>query len=223
MTKPRHASSFTSLAERRAFLADAPDTHANHRSKDWPSAKWLRSSKDFSRLNALRLWRRLSEPPQLCANDNNPTWPDGRPLVTQLNVEMETYSAKQMIYAYNNGMTRWTGTKLAKVWNGFRWVNPDEEFTGVRVANDPKVDAAHFHADVVPEEAQAEQARSMDAALLRNMLGDETCAILDMAAGDATITEIGLAYGATSERTAARHGAGKVKDSVDAMLAAIST
>jgi hypothetical protein len=222
MTSPRHASTFTSLAERRSWLESQPDTHANYRPKNWPAAKWLISAKDTKRLDALRLWRRLNEMPQLCANDNNPTWPDGRPLVTQLNVEMETYDAEQLIYAHEHGMTRMVGNRLVKVWDGFQWRNPEEDFKTVRAANDPKIDSSHFHADVIPGEAQDEQARGIDAAILRADLGDETCAVLDMAAGDATIAEMGEIHGATSERTAARHGAEKVKTAIDCLMAATS-
>lgn len=219
---PRRASSFRTLAERRDFLASAPDTHANHRGDNWPAGKWLRLTKDTKRLVALRIWRDMNEPAQVCANDNNPTWPDGRPMVTQLNVEMESYDAEQLIYAYEHGMVRMVGNKLVKVWNGFRWVNPDEDFTSVKVANDPKVDATHFHADVVPTEAQEEVARVLDAKTIRASLGAKTCAILDLAAGDSTIREIGEALG-FSGKYAERKGADAVRAAIDEACTRICT
>ena len=218
--KPRHAASFATPAERRAFLAAAPDTHANHKQQDWPAAKWLKTNKDYERLAALRYWRGAGGPPQICANDNDPRWPDGRPLVTQVNTEMETYSAEQLVYAYEHGMTRWVGNRLVKIWNGHKWVSPDEGFTTQRAANDPKVDALHFHADVMPHEAQEEQAATMDAAALRDGLGNETCEILDMAAGDSTIREIGEHIG-FSGRYAERKGAEVTKAAIDALCTAI--
>ena len=218
--RTRHASSFANLAERRAWLDGQPDTHENHRQENWPAAKWLKTAKDHKRLAALRIWRSLSDPPQLCANDNDPRWPDGRPLVTQINTEMETYRAEQLIYAHENGMTRWVGNKLVKVWNGYKWSDPDEEFTVPKAANDPKVDAMHFHAEVMPFEAQEDQAKAIDFAHLRAGLGEDICAVLDMAASDSTIREIGEHLGFAGQY-AERKGAIAARTAIDWLCTAI--
>ncbi len=102
---------------------------------------------------------------------------------------METYKADQLVYAYENGMTRWNGNKLAKVWNGHKWVDPDEEFTTIRVRPMDRADTEHFDAKL--PDAQDEQARAIDAERLRARLGHKLTAIMDMASGDSTLAEIG--------------------------------
>jgi hypothetical protein len=132
---------------------------------------------------------------------------------------METYKAEQLIYAHENGMTRWVGNKLVKVWNGHKWADPDEEFTTIRQRPMEKADTEHFDAE--RPDAQAELARAMDTERLRERIGHRTCTVLDMASGDSTLSEIGeyLGFGG---QYATRMAAKEVRSAVLAMNLALA-
>jgi hypothetical protein len=171
----------------------------------------------------IRLWRSLNVAPRMAANDNHPehpvTWPDGRPYLPDCERDMETYKADQLVYAYENGMTRWNGNKLAKVWNGHKWVDPDEEFTTIRVRQSDKADTEHFDAEM--PDAQMDLARAMDTERLRTRLGHKVVAILDMASGDSTLTEIGEYLGFAGQY-APRMAGKEIRAAVAALSAAIA-
>ena len=224
--RPRSAADFTDTPEgraaRRAWLKAAPATHANHREVR-PVETWCKREKDEETFLGIRLWRALSGPPRMAANDNHPehpvTWPDGRPYLPDCEREMETYKADQLVYAYENGMTRWNGNKLAKVWNGHKWVDPDEEFTTIRVRPMDRADTEHF--DAKSPDAQDEQARAIDAERLRARLGHKLTAIMDMASGDSTLAEIGEYLGFAGQY-AARMAGKEIRVAVGAFNAAIA-
>jgi hypothetical protein len=210
------------LAARRAFLAQAPATHANHREVR-PVETWAKREKDEATFLGLRLWCSLNEPPCLAANDNNPehpvTWPDGRPFLPDCEREMETYKAKQLLYAHDNGMTRWVGNKLVKLWDGHKWVDPDEEFTTIRVRPMDRADVENFDAEI--PDAQMEMARALDVERLRARLGHKVTAIMDMASSGDTLAEIGEYLGFAGQY-AARMAGKEVRAAVTALNAAVA-
>ena len=209
------------LAARRAWLATAPTTHANHREVS-PVETWAKREKDETTFFSLRLWRRLNEPPRMAANDNEEAEPDEanepRPLAN-MDRELIDVSAKQLIYAVKKGMVRWQGNRIARVWTGHKWASPDSEFGEVRQRKSDKADTEHFDAEM--PDAQTELARAMDAEKLRNRLGAKTCTVLDMAASDSTLAEIGeyLGFGG---QYATRMAGKAVKDAAAALNAALA-
>ncbi|MGX1349667.1 hypothetical protein AB7M49_003243 [Bradyrhizobium elkanii] len=84
-------------------------------------------------------------------------------------------------------------------------------FGKVRQRKSDKADTGYW--DVVIPDAQAELARSMDAERLRDRIGHKTATILDMAAGDNTLAEIGeyLGFGG---QYAQRHAGKEVRVAV---------
>lgn len=180
------------LAARRAWVGNAPATHATHREQS-PCITWCKREKDETTFFGLRLWRDLNEPPCLAANDNGDDDEDTeageQPPLPNLDRELIDISAKQLIWAHNNKRTRWVGNKLVKVWDGHAWAGPDAEFGEVRQRKSNKADTEHFDAET--PDAQAELARSMDTERLRGRLGRKACVVLDMAAADSTLAEIG--------------------------------
>jgi hypothetical protein len=209
------------LAARRAWLATAPATHANHREIS-PCETWAKRERDEATFMALRLWRDLNAPPRMAANDNEVDETDEanepRPL-PNMDREMIDVSAKQLIWAHENKRTRWVGNKLVKVWDGHAWVSPEERFGEVRQRKSDKADVEHFDAEM--PDAQAELARAMDTEKLRNRLGAKTCTVLDMASCDSTLAEIGeyLGFGG---QYATRMAGKAVKDAVTALNAALA-
>jgi hypothetical protein len=211
------------LAARRAWLETAPATHARHKGQP-PCITWCKRERDEATFFGLRLWQNLTEPARMAANDNEAQDDDDieageqRPL-PNMDRELEDVSARQLKYAHENGMTRWVGNKLVKVWDGHAWVSPDAEFGVVRQRKSDKADTEHFDAE--PPDAQAELARSMDTEKLRARLGRKFATILDMASGDSTLTEIGeyLGFGG---QYATRMAGKSVKEAVTALNAAIA-
>ncbi|MBR0903362.1 hypothetical protein [Bradyrhizobium liaoningense] len=189
---PLQASDFIDLAARRAWLASAPATHAAHHEQS-PCAIWAKREADEITFFGLRLWRTLNEPPRLAANDNEPEDEDAesgdQPASPNMDRELVDVSAKQLAYAAENGMVRFVGNRLVKVWNGHKWTSPDAEFGKVRQRKSEKADTEQFDAEM--PDAQVELARALDLERLRKMLGPKTCTVLDMAAGDSTLAEIG--------------------------------
>ncbi|MBJ7402965.1 MAG: hypothetical protein JHD07_06540 [Bradyrhizobium sp.] len=219
---PLQASDFIDLAARRAWLASAPSTHAAHREVS-PVETWAKREADETTFFGLRLWRTLNEPPRLASNDNEPEDADAesgeQPVAANLDRELVDVSAKQLAYAAENGMVRFVGTRLVKVWNGHRWTSPDAEFGKVRQRRSEKADTENWDADV--PDAQAELARSLDLERLRRTLGQKVIRILDMAAGDSTLAEIGddLGFGGQYR---ARMAGRSVKEAVAALNAALA-
>jgi len=217
---PLSADAFTDLAARRAWLENAPATHRTHY-KQSPCVTWAKREKDEVTFFGLRLWRTLNEPPRMAANDNEPdedeTEGGEQPVGPNMDRELVDVSAKQLIYAHEHGMTRWVGNKLVKVWDGHKWAGPDAEFGDVRTRKSDKVDTESWDAEV--PDAQIELARSMDLERLRGMLGHKVVTILDMAAMDSTLAEIGdfLGFGG---QYATRMAAKEVRLSCGALLAA---
>jgi hypothetical protein len=130
----------------------------------------------------------------MAANDNEARDEDdtevGEPCsLPNLDREMVDVSARQLVYAQKNGMTRWVGNRLVKVWSGHKWVSPDAEFGEVCQRQNDKADTDTFDAEM--PDAQVELARALDAERLRNRIGIKTCTVLDMTAGDSTLSEIG--------------------------------
>ncbi len=74
--------------------------------------------------------------------------------------EMVDVSARQLIYAVKKGMAKWVGNRLVKVWDGHKWVSPEERFTDVRRGKSDKADTENFDAEM--PDAQAGLVRSMD-------------------------------------------------------------
>jgi hypothetical protein len=207
------------LAARRAWLATAPATHANHR-EIIPCETWAKREKDEATFLGLRLWRDLCAPPRTAANDNEVDDEDAEqgepPVLPNMDREMVDMSAKQLIWAFKNNRTRWVGNKLVKVWDGHKWVGPEERFGEVRQRKSDKADVENFDAEM--PDAQAESARAMDTEKLRNRLGTKTCTVLDMASSDSTLAEIGeyLGFGG---QYATRMAGKAVKDAVAALNA----
>jgi hypothetical protein len=219
---PVRAADFTDTAARRAWLETAPATHANHREVR-PVETWCKREKDEVTFMGLKLWRNLNEPPRMAANDNEQDDEDReageQPALPNLDREMVDVSAKQLKYAHDNGLTRWVGNRLVKVWDGHKWVNPEERFTEVRQRKSAKADVEHFDAET--PDAQQELARAMDTERLRARLGYKVVAILDMASGGSTLAEIGefLGFGG---QYAARMAGKEVRAAVAALNAAIA-
>lgn len=172
----------------------------------------------------LRLWRSLSEPPRLAANDNE--MPDEadtengeQPLAPNMDRELVDVSAKQLIWAVENKRARWVGNKLVKVWGGRAWVSAEERFGKVRQRKSDKADVDNFDAEM--PDAQAELARSMDLERLRKTLGAKVCTVLDMAAGDSTLAEIGEYLGGGGQY-ATRIAAKEVRAAVAALNIALA-
>jgi hypothetical protein len=136
---PRAADDFPDtpegLAARRAWLEAAPATHANHREVR-PVETWCKREKDEGTFFGLRLWRDLNQPARMAANDNEVEDEDAeageQPALPNLDREMVDVSAKQLIWSFHNKRTRWVGNRLVKVWDGHKWVNPEERFGEVR-------------------------------------------------------------------------------------------
>ncbi|MDR6302663.1 hypothetical protein GGQ85_000339 [Nitrobacter vulgaris] len=212
------------LAARRAWLQTAPATHAPHHEQA-PCMTWAKREKDEATFFALKLWRAISEPPRMAANDNEPQNEDdteaGEPAtLPNLDCEIIDVSAKQLVYAEKNGMTRWAGNKLVKIWSGHAWVGPDAEFGDARQRLSDKADTENFDAKPSPD-AQAELARAMDAERLRKRLGIKTCTVLDMAASDSTLLEIGEYLG-FSGQYATRSARREVRTAVIALNATLA-
>ena len=210
------------LAARRAWLQTAPATQATHRAQA-PCVTWAKREKDEATFFGLKLWRTLSEPPCMAANDNNLGNQDAeageQPVLPNLDREMVDVSAKQLIYAAENGMTRWQGNRLVKVWSGHKWASPDAEFGEVRHRMSEKTDSEHFDAEM--SDAQVELARSLDAERLRARLGSKVVTILDMASSDCTLLEIGEYLG-FSGQYATRSARKEVRAAVIVLNAALS-
>ncbi|MET4487003.1 hypothetical protein [Bradyrhizobium sp. LA7.1] len=219
--RPRSASEFTDLAARRAWLASAPASHARHHAQS-PCITWCKREKDDITFLGLKLWRTLSEPPRMAANDNEEGEPDEAnepPPLPNMDREMIDVTAKQLIWAHENKRTRWVGNKIVKIWDGHAWVSPEERFGKARQRKSDKADVEHFDAEM--PDAQAELARSMDMERLRKTLRAKLCTVLDMAAGDSTLAEIGEYLG-FSGQYAARMASKEVRAAVVALNAAIA-
>ncbi|MBH5371431.1 hypothetical protein [Bradyrhizobium glycinis] len=218
---PVAADSFTDLAARRAWLATAPATHAAHHAQP-PCITWCKREKDEATFIGLRLWRTLNEPPRVAANDNEPDQEEteaGEQLFApSVDRELVDVGARQLVWAFNNNRTRWVGNRLVRVWNGHAWVSPDAEFGEVRTRKSEKADTESWDADV--PDAQAELARSMDLERLRARVGHKATKILDMAAGDSTLVEIGEDLGFAGQY-ATRMAAKEVRAAVAALNAAV--
>lgn len=215
------ASDFTDLTARRAWLETAPATHARHHEQS-PCLTWCKREADETTFFGLRLWRTLNEPPRMAANDNevDEETEDGeRAPMPNMDREMVDVSAKQLIYAAENGMTRWVGNRLVKVWDGHAWVGPGERFGEVRTRLSEKADVENFDREL--PDAPAELARALDTERLRAKLGHKACTILDMASADSTLAEIGdyLGY---SGQYAVRMAGKSVRDAVVAMTGAVA-
>jgi hypothetical protein len=207
-------------AARRAWLEKAPATHATHHMQP-PCMTWAKREKDEATFLGLRLWQSLSEPPRLAANDNEPDEEDEdgeRLILPNMDREMIDVSAKQLIWAVENKRARWVGNRLVKVWDGHAWVSPEERFTEVRRRKSDKADTENFDAEM--PDAQQELARAMDTERLRRTLGSKISTVLDMAAGDNTLAEIGeyLGFGG---QYATRMAGKSVKGAVAALNAAL--
>ncbi|MBB4391473.1 hypothetical protein [Bradyrhizobium sp. ERR14] len=182
---------------------------------------WAKREKDETTFMGLRLWRTLNEPPRVAANDNEPeddAEAGEQPMAPNMDRELVDVSAKQLIWAVKNKRARWVGNKLVKVWNGHQWSSPDAEFGKVRQRKSDKADTEQFDAEM--PDAQAELARALDTEKLRGTLGHKATSILDMAAGDNTLSEIGeyLGFGG---QYAARMAGKEVRAAVAALNAAI--
>jgi hypothetical protein len=210
------------LAARRAWLATAPATHASHHAQS-PCATWAKREKDETTFVGLRLWRDLNAPPRTAANDNEVDEEDTeggeQPILPNLDREMIDVSAKQLIWAHENKRTRWVENKLVKVWDGHAWVGPEDRFGEVRQRKSDKADTEHFDAEM--PDAQAELARTMDTEKLRNRLGAKACTVLDMAAGDSTLAEIGDYLGFAGQY-GTRNAGKEVRAAVGALNAALA-
>ncbi|MCK1544011.1 hypothetical protein IVB12_19120 [Bradyrhizobium sp. 179] len=218
---PLQANDFTDLAARRAWLATAPATHAAHREQS-PCITWCKREEDQLTFFGLKLWRTLNAPPCMAANDNEPDDEDAesgeRPVTPNMDREMVDVSAKQLIYAYEHGMTRWVGNRLVKVWSGHQWTAADAEFGKVRQRKSDKADTESWDAEM--PDAQTELARAQDTERLRKALGPKTVHVLDMTA-DSTLAEIGEYLG-FSGQYAARMAGKEVRAAVVALNAAIA-
>jgi hypothetical protein len=219
---PVRAADFTDIAARRAWLETAPATHAAHREVR-PVETWCKREKDEATFFGLRLWRTLNVAPRMAANDNEVDEEDAeageQPALPNLDREMVDVSAKQLKYAHDNGMTRWVGNRLVKVWDGHKWVAPEERFGEVRRRQSDKADTENFDAEM--PDAQQELARAMDAERLRGRLGHKVVAILDMASSDSTLAEIGEYLGFAGQY-APRMAGKEVRAAVTALNAAIA-
>ncbi|WP_339033794.1 hypothetical protein WHZ78_18465 [Bradyrhizobium symbiodeficiens] len=184
---------------------------------------WAKREKDETTFFGLRLWRDLNVPPRTAANDNEPddeaTEQGEQPAGPNLDREMVDVSAKQLIWAVKNKRARWVGNKLVKIWDGHAWVSPEERFGEARQRKSDKADTEHFDAEV--PDAQAELARSMDVERLRKALGAKACNVLDMAAGDSTLAEIGEHLGFAGQY-AARIAGKEVRAAVAALNVAVA-
>lgn len=217
--RPRTADTFASLEERRAWLETAPATHARHKGQP-PLLTWAKREKDEITFKGMRLWGTLSEPPRMAANDNEPQDEDAveageQPAMPNMDRELVDVSAKQLKYAADNGMVRFVGNRLVKVWNGHKWVSPDAEFGEVRQRKSDKADAENFDAEI--PDVQEELARAMDAEKLRGRLGHKTVMVLDMALTD-TLAEIGERLG-FSGQYAQRMAGKEVRKACELLLA----
>lgn len=96
-----------------------------------------------------------------------------RPPLPNFDRELVDVSAKQLKYAHENGMTRWVGIRLVKVWDGHVWVSPEERFGEVRQRKRDKAAFENFDAEA--PDAQVELARAMDTEKLRGRLGSVHC------------------------------------------------
>lgn len=172
----------------------------------------------------LRLWRSLSAPPRMAANDNEipdeaDTEGGEQPVLANMEREMVDVSAKQLIWAVENKRARWIGNKLVKIWDGHAWSSPDAEFGTVRQRKSEKADTESWDAEM--PDAQAELARAMDAERLRTALGPKTVQVLDLASSDSTLADIGefLGFGG---QYAARMAGKEVRAAVAALHAALA-
>jgi hypothetical protein len=220
---PRDAASFTSLEERRAWLENAPATHAANHTQS-PCVIWAKREKDETTFFGLKLWRTLNEPPRMAANDNEAQDEDvaeagAQPVLPSLDRELIDVSARQLIYAEENDMVRWQGNRLSKVWNGRKWVSPDARFGAVRKRKVEKADTEHF--DVKLPDVQEELARALDVERLRARLGYKVTTILDMASSDNTLAEIGEYLGGQGQY-ATRIASKEVRAAVVALNAALA-
>lgn len=224
---PIQASDFPDTAEgraaRRAWLETAPATHATHVAQS-PVITWAKRERDETAFMGIRIWRTLTEPPRTAANDNEVRDGDDTeageiPILPNIDRELIDISAKQLKYAAEHGMTRFVGNRLVKVWNGHKWVSPDAEFGQVRQRISDKADTEYFDAEI--PDVQAELNRSLDVERLRVRLGSKVATILDMAAGDSTLAEIGeyLGFGG---QYATRMAGKEVKAAVIALNAALA-
>ncbi|MGY3467673.1 hypothetical protein ACVW0I_004544 [Bradyrhizobium sp. LM6.11] len=186
------------------------------------ASTWCKREKDDITFFGLKLWRTLSEPPRMAANDNEVGEPDEAnepPPLPNMDRELVEVSAKQLIWAVENKRARWVGNKLVKIWDGHAWVSPEERFGNVRQRKSDKADVEHFDAEM--PDAQAELARCMDMEQLRKALGAKPCTVLDMASSDSTLAEIGEYLGFAGQY-ATRMAGRSVKDAVSALNAALA-
>lgn len=96
-----------------------------------------------------------------------------RPPLPNFDRELVDVSAKQLKCAHENGMTRWVGIRVVKVWDGHVWVSPEERFGEVRQRKRDKAAFENFDAEA--PDAQVELARAMDTEKLRGRLGSVHC------------------------------------------------
>ncbi|MBN8964965.1 MAG: hypothetical protein J0H89_06190 [Rhizobiales bacterium] len=105
---PRDATSFTSLAERRAWLAAQADKPVErNRNRSWPTGARLQRARAFSQLDALR---RYSAGKGVdiadgfgAANDNSPQPGTEEPEINRIDQRIEQCTEEELIAAVNAG------------------------------------------------------------------------------------------------------------------------
>lgn len=168
--------------------------------KPYPILSALRREGDTATLGALRLWRTdyHEGPPQVAANDNDPT---ANP--TTIETRIDALSAEALVVIYDAEL------------------NPDPEANEPPIPYSAKLHRERFervkHAKKSPPppedvDAEAEMARFIDAKKMREWLGSDA-ETLDMAIGPYTYRDVGRRVGATgSDDTLERTGKTEVKD-----------
>jgi hypothetical protein len=169
-------------AEHRAYLATLAANQSTTEPRTiaaWPSGERYRRANNFRFMDALNSWNELNGEAQntIAANDNFAD--DEEPAYDN---KMETQTARATIRRFEAGR---------------HWKHRDEQFirgyTGEKLPPTPAT-----------VDGEDDQIRRIDCARLRVRLGEQTCTILDLAAGDGTLEEIGAIVGVGRKAAAGR-------------------
>lgn len=170
--------------------------------KPFPILSALRREGDTFTLKSLRVWMDEYDviPPLLAANDNNPN-----AMPTIVETRIDAVSADHLVLSLEEDEKCRLDPTFERTTRPYSLALHEERFERVKSASKSAPPAAEI-------DAEAEMARYIDAAKMRDWLGADA-EILDMAVGQCTYIDVGRHIGVEgSAKTAYRAGRQEVKD-----------